>query len=422
MVLLPRNKAVIPVFILTCFIATAQRIAIGGIDFDLLRLMILTGWARVFWRGEFFTFRWKLIDVAMVTWCVLGSIAYITLHSDLLELNQMGTSTGTRSAFIYRAGITLDALGLYFLYRVLIRSWEDLDRLIMAVLVIAIPLSAAFVVESMTGRNLFAMFGGVPEMTKVRGGRLRCQGAFTHPIIAGVFFATILPMVVARYFNPRANRALIVAGGAAFMLIIFACFGTFMFLFRHYLGFFRWTLIFGACFLHLIMEKPVWHLIARINFLGGTGWHRYNLINQAILRWDEWFWLGTKGTAHWGWGLSDVTNQYVFEAVNGGIFQLGSFLWILALCFQGLGRMWRANADNLPRLAMSWALGVALFAHCMSFISVSYFGQAKVVWYLQLALVATFAPVPHLVFRRAYSPKLRTKQVDPYLVYQPSAK
>ncbi len=430
----PRRFTLLPIFGLVCLVATAQRVVLGGIDFDLLRLTILTGIFRVFWRGEFSAFRWKLIDVAVVTWWAVGAIAYIALHSDWLDSSVSGLSGQTRNVIVYQAGLFLDHVGLYFLFRLLIRNWEEVESAARCLMMISIPVAVAFLIEKSTGRNFFSMFGGVPEQTLIRGDRLRCQGPFAHPIIAGVFFATMLPLIVVQWWNPkRSDRRLIVCGIASFFAIIFACssstpvmavlfsmFAAGMLLFRRYLGFFRWGTLASLVFLHFAMEKPAWHLIARVNFLGGTGWHRFHLIDEWINHTHEWWLSGVKGTAHWGWGLSDITNEYILHAVNGGIWQLAAFVWLLALCYQGVGRRWRLAGRDRYQLYVSWALGCSLFAHTMSFISVSYFGQAKVVWFFTLAAIASLAPAPILTFKRVYSPKIKTKQIDPYAIYAPS--
>ena len=43
--------------------------------------------------------------------------------------------------------------------------------------------------------------------------------------------------------------------------------------------------------------------------------------------------------------------------------------------------------------AISWALGVALLVHSMSFISISYWGQIHMIWYLLLAMIGSLAPL-----------------------------
>jgi hypothetical protein len=65
---------------------------------------------------------------------------------------------------------------------------------------------------------------------------------------------------------------------------------------------------------------------------------------------------------------------------------------LIALSFRAVGRLWRRCARGDQR-AMAWALGVSLFAHVVSFIGVSYFGQIQVVWFMLLAAITSLAAV-----------------------------
>jgi hypothetical protein len=93
----------------------------------------------------------------------------------------------------------------------------------------------------------------------------------------------------------------------------------------------------------------------------------------------EWALIGTGNTAHWGWGLQDTTNQYVAEGVRGGLATLVLFIVVLRLSFVQL-RLARKVFEHLKGPTSLWALlawgsSVSLAVHCVSFISVSYFGQ-----------------------------------------------
>ena len=68
------------------------------------------------------------------------------------------------------------------------------------------------------------------------------------------------------------------------------------------------------------------------------------------------------------------------------------FIMIIASCFRGVGRSVRAMEDAVTQRRdqlFVWAMGAALFAHVITFMSVSYFDQNIVNWYLLLAMIAT---------------------------------
>lgn len=394
MLLLPRRYALLPMIAMACFIAPAQRLVIAGLDFNLLRVLVLFAWARIILRNEGAGFVWKPLDTVLLLWAAVSVVTYTLL-------------IGSTSAFVNRLGIAFDAVGMYFVFRCLLRTWDDVDRTILGFIVISIPVAFAFLVEWSTGRNGFAFFGGVPETTAVRAGRLRCQGAFAHPILAGCFWAAVMPMIAARWWKGGACRTWVAIGLAASGLIVFACssstpvmavllslVGAGCFILRRHMSLVRWAILLMLVSLHMVMNRPVWHLICRINVVGGSaGWHRYQIIDQALKHLDEWWLLGTPSVAHWQVWAGDITNQYVVEGIMGGMAKLGLFVASIVLAFSGVGRLWRRHEKDPYRLALSWALGVALFVHCVNYIGVAYFGQIITVWYLQLAMIASLAPM-----------------------------
>lgn len=396
MILVPRRHALLPVIALVSFIPVAQRIVIAGFDFDFLRLMVLFGWARILLRREYVGFRFKTIDWWQFAVVGIGTFVFIAQRGD-------------SASVVFRLGYAFDAIGMYFLFRMLLRGWADVDRVVRAFIVLSIPVAVVFFIEWSTRRNMFSIFGGVPAVTAVRDGRLRCQGAFGHPIIAGCFWATALPLFAARWVTAPRERWLTGAGMAAAvfivfttssstpaMAVIFTALGLAMFAVRGWMRVFRWGALATLVLLQLLMQGPVWSLIAKINIISGsTGWHRYNLIDQAINRIGEWWLLGTQSTADWGaYGqLRDVTNQYVFEAVTGGIWTLLAFAGLLFVAFRGVSAALRGNRGKPKAEWVAWCVGVTLFVHVMNFIALTYFAQMVTSWLLTLAIVGAITPV-----------------------------
>ena len=46
-----RDRAAVPLLLVACLIPHTQRIVIGGLDFSMLRIMVMFGWARVMFLG-----------------------------------------------------------------------------------------------------------------------------------------------------------------------------------------------------------------------------------------------------------------------------------------------------------------------------------------------------------------------------------
>lgn len=388
LVFAPRRYAAIPILLMAALIPSAQKVAIFTLDFTFLRILVIFGVLRIVARGEHRAVRWQLMDKIFLAWVAV---------SFLMPLLRVGPRV-----LVFECGVAYDALGLYFIFRSVFRSWPDLFAFARACALVAVPVAAAFLFEHATRHNLFAVFGGVHEITVIRQGRLRCQGPYSHPILSGCFWAVLMPLVAARWWS-RGHRWEAFAGTTACLAIVYCCAsstpvlgvaaaalaaGTFFL--RQHLRLVRWLTVFGLVGLHFLMNAPVWHLICRVSAVGGsTGWHRFHLVDQFIRRCGEWALVGTNGTAHWGYYLFDVTNYYVAQGVTGGVLRLGLFITLMALTFRGIGRLARAAVGDAPRLATAWALGVAFFAQAACFIGVSYFGQIIMLWYLFPALVAS---------------------------------
>jgi hypothetical protein len=409
MFFVPRKYSLWPVLIMACFVAPAQRIVILTLDWNLLRLLVLFGWLRVIARSEWTGLAWNRLDTLVVAFCVFRTIAAMILY-------------GQFSVLVTHLGLSFDMMGMYFLFRLLVRDLDDFQTLARGLAYLSVPVALAFLIEHSTGRNLFSIFGGVPEHTAEREGRLRCQGAFAHPILAGTFWASVLPLIGAIFWT-GGRRVLAVVGVGCSLFIIFACssatpligvaaaiMGWTFFAMRRWMRLVRWSVLLGLIGLHAVMNAPVWHLITRVDIIGGsTGYHRYSLINGAINHANEWWLIGSaRGTAHWGHHLFDVTNQYIVAGLQGGIGLLVLLILILATAFLGVGRMVAAAGEDRRRLVLAWGLGVSLFVHATCFMAVTYFGQIIVLWHLVLALIGSLAPMQRparaaVVRRRARS-------------------
>jgi hypothetical protein len=390
MLVVSRRFAYLPLLLLASLVPSAQRIVVADLDFTFLRLMVIVGFLRVAMRSEVRGFRWTGLDYALVA---------LILTTSAVSVIRRPTS----DALILNLGVSFDAIGLYMLARLLLRSWRDLDRLALSAILVSIITAAFFLVELQTGRNVFAVFGGVSEITTVREGRMRCMGAFGNAILAGCFWASLMPLMGARAFQSRNGAGLSVIGVVCATIIVFAsgsstplmgvAMGVVALGFiplRYSLRPVRWGLAATLVLLHIVMKAPVWHLIARIDLVGGsTGYHRYKLIDAFVNRFREWALVGVNSTAHWGWGMVDVANQYVAYGVRGGLLGFILFIAVLSLAFRQNGIVLRRVTGSRGRTAYAWALGMTLFMHACMFLAVSYFGQIQMIFYGTLGAIGS---------------------------------
>ncbi|MBL8730676.1 MAG: hypothetical protein JNM25_19820 [Planctomycetes bacterium] len=392
--LVPRRWTCLPVILMLCFIPAGQRLVVASIDFTFMRVLMCVAWTRLFLRGDLKPIVWNHLDRVMVVWAFVCVVA--------------GTLLGmTVPVFINRLGAAVDAMMLYFFFRQLVRDYRDLIQIATVFMASGFVVLVFFVIENQTSRNMFSVMGGVPLMTEERGGRMRCQGAFAHSILAGCFWACLIPFYFARTLKGSwvfAITATIVAcvivrlsaSSTPIMAILFGVFAASLYPIRGALRWLRWLAFGWLLILHFyLMDMPVWHLLSRVDLVGGsTGWHRYHLVDKFFAFFREWWLFGTERTGHWGPGLHDVTNQFVAEGISGGIWRVSLFCLAIWLAFVGVSRSLRLPQGSTKYKLASWALGTALFMHCMNFLGVSYFEQMTTEWYMTLALTSSLTLVP----------------------------
>jgi hypothetical protein len=403
---LPRRLAFLPFIMAACYITLGQMVIIAGLHFDLIRILLLFGWVRLLIRKEVKAFDFTVIDKLIIAFVAAGVITATILTPTMDTLtNRMGQAYNTLLAF--------------FLFRFLIRDLDEIIFILKITAIVILPLALSMIIEKSTQRNIFFVFGGVPEFTIIREGQLRCQGPFRHPILAGTFGATLFPLFFALWNKQVKGRSfayigiisstiitVMSASSGPLMAYLASLIGLFFWLLRNQMRLVRWFLLTGLVMLAVFMKAPIWFLIGRLSFItGGTGWSRAELIDQAIKHFSEWWLLGTTYTAHWAIGegnglvalpdypeMVDITNQYILIGVQGGILPLTLFIMIIGYCFQGLGKTRRILTDQSDyKQIIPWALGCALFAHTVTFISVAYFDQMRLMWVLLLSIIALVA-------------------------------
>ncbi|MBD3338540.1 MAG: hypothetical protein GF353_05505, partial [Candidatus Lokiarchaeota archaeon] len=195
---LKREFSFIPMVITAVYITMGQKIIIASIDFTLLRVLIIVYFFRlILFDRQNLSFPFSKIDFFMFAWAISSLVTYTILWASF-------------SRFIYKAGILYDSLGAYIIGRCLIHDINDFRRIIKAIIIILIPLAIAMIIENRTGRNFFHFLGGVPEYAIVRDGEIRCQGSFRHPILAGTFAATTVPMILSLWWFDNKLRKYVI--------------------------------------------------------------------------------------------------------------------------------------------------------------------------------------------------------------------
>jgi len=164
-----------------------------------------------------------------------------------------------------------------------------------------------------------------------------------------------------------------------------------------------YRLLFGASvglyiLLDLLMSKPAYHLIARVDLSGGsTGAHRVYLIDAFFSHFNEWWFAGTNYTRHWmQFGVSytdkhtDITSYYIAAGITGGVIGLILLVMILFSAIRtapifSQTQKFVPSADTF----LVWCLGSGMAAHAATSISVSYFDQSICFFWMNVSLLGT---------------------------------
>ena len=392
-----RRNAVGALLVTAAFIPLGQQVSILGLHFYFVRILILAGLGRLLLRREGAAFKMLRIDKLFLGW-VFSAVICGLLRGPKAEL----------------FGQAYDAIGIYFLFRILMRDAEEVLSQLRLLACIGVAVGVCMAWEWITHHNPFSILGGVQEFTQQREGRFRCEGPFRHPILAGTFGATLFPLLVGLWLQAGDSKRLALGGclGCAITAIVAASSGAVLTLIVAIIGFGLWPMrermrilrrgmVVGIIALALVMKAPVWYLISRISDLvGGSGWHRSYLIDQFIGHFNEWWLIGTGYTAHWAPGGQvltvdpnnmDITNHYVMQGLHGGILTLSLFVAVIVCGFKVIGQWARGPVPSALDPRLVWAFGVALASHCAAFISISYFDQINVFWFWLLAAISVLS-------------------------------
>ncbi len=398
LILCLRRRSVIAPFLWMLFtVPLGQVVVMGGVHFTVFRIIILVGLAR--WvassraqSGGRLVDGFNSIDWLVTLWAISGTV--------INTVQFMETQ-----ALIKNLGGFLDLLGGYLVLRFLIQDRDDVRRTLKVLAVITVVMSCCMIGEQITAQNVFGLLGGIPLHPQIRDGHVRSQGAFAVYIEAGLFGANLLPLFVwlwtDRKFKAAACMGIV---GGTIMVITSrsstpvlaygaAIFAFCLWRFRSHMRVFRQALVFTLVMLHLVMKAPVWALIARIDLTGSSaGDHRYHLVDATIRHFSEWWLLGNNNYPNWGYGMWDLSDQYVAVALTGGLLTLVLFFGILTRSFSLLGKARKHVAGDFKEEWFLWSLGAALFANMVGWFGLACWAQAQAALSALLAMisVATF--------------------------------
>ena len=396
LIAVPRKWAPAALLVGCTYIPLSQGIEIASVSLPIYRMLLLVGVLRLVVKGERLNGGINQIDKLLIAWGCWTMFASLFHESE-------------RYDFVTACGSVFNLTLIYFLTRVWTSDLDEIRDVVVVVALLLVPIAVEMLMEKVTGRNLFAVFGGVSENVGVREGKVRAQGPFLHAILAGTVGAACVPLFIGIY---SMSRLVALVGVSAGVFITFASASSgpvitliaglgavMLWHFKQHLGRIRIAGVITYLVLMVVMSRPPYYLIGEIDLSGGsTGWHRAELIDCALTHLSEWWIFGTDHTKQWmplmGGSTdpnhTDITNYYIGMGVNAGLVAVLLVFAALAVAFYWVGRVVTLTLDSDPRQSFTiWCFGSSLLAHFVTGISVSYFDQSLVYYWLTVAVISS---------------------------------
>jgi hypothetical protein len=391
--LLPRRWAIVPLLLLVFFAPWGQQFYLGGVHFLVMRIAVLAGIPRLLAakltsQRAFLAGGFNSIDNAFCLWAVFRVAAFI------LQYREWG-AVGNQVGFL------IDTLGGYFLLRYLIQDEGDIARMGKLLAAVAVVMGVCMLNEQFRRVNIFGYTGSLTVIPQSRDGQIRAQGAFGHPVLAGTFGATLVPLLFWLWKSGRARGTAIAGFVGSTAVVLAAASSTPLLAYivgigslclwpiRKYMRLVRWGIVIVLLGLAMVMKAPVWFIIAHLDvFSASSGWHRAALIDTLVKHFGAWWALGAANNETWGPEMIDTSNQFVAEAVSGGLLALTCFILIICRGFSLLGTARKMAEGDRNREWCLWSLGALLMAHVVAFWGTAYWDQTRISFFAALTIIS----------------------------------
>jgi len=413
--LVPKRLVLVPLLVATFHVPF---VAVFPLNLSIIRIVLLTCLIRALTTGALVLRSRHPLDRWLMVW------------ASVLLLTGLGHSEADGNPLTLRLGLIFEFGGAYLCAKAYLRNPADVVNFSKYLALVLVPLAGLMIFEKTTGESAYEALGATFHM--IRDGRIRAAGPFANAILAGTAGATAVPLM---WLLSREHRSISVLGAVACFAIVYssASSGPFMTMFfaLAVLALWRWRSLVPwirrgaiACIvvLHLLMNDPVWYLMARIDITGGSvGYHRAELLTQAFDHIGEWWLIGTDYTRHWmPYGVqwsehhADITNYYLKMGILGGLPLMFAFIAILVVAFRLLGRSIEAlRTAGDPTEFVLWCVGVCLAALCFAYLGVAPYDQSYILLFSIIGCIPGLCAVPVATQEKQRTGQLRSESYLP---------
>lgn len=389
--LVPRRYMIAPYILTACLIPATEEIVILGFNFQPARVLVLIGMVRALLGEAARQYRFVPLDGLVLLWGF--NLAAVSMLRE-----------PTMQMFVRQTGVLYEIFGMYFLARLTIQSRAQvhvaLTTLALCAL-ISLPLGILEVITRQ--RPLAIIYQTLDATAHLRENKVRVYSVFPQAIAFGNFMCVTAALLWGQWRSTTGRQAtiglvgMIAAVACAFLsnsgttlsTLMAAAFAIMLFYYRPAVRYAVWGVpLFMVSYHFFWPGGQWWGLVARASaIVGGSGFHRAELIKQFWLRIDEWALKGTEDISHWN-VVGDPANHWVTEGLKGGLFGLVLFTAVVVACFIVVKRALKVTHTRQDQ-ALFWAIGCGMFAFCVSFIGLANFGQINVLWFGLIGLIGS---------------------------------
>ncbi|MFN3863724.1 MAG: O-antigen ligase family protein [Erythrobacter sp.] len=306
--------------------------------------------------------------------------------------------------FTASVALTSDIVLSYFFARSAFRSLRDL-RLFLVLMAPAFVVTGAIIaIESVTkthiiqplARSLLGTANGY-SLVEYRLGLLRAAGPFPHPILAGLFFATLLPLF---WFSGLRGWPRVVGIGAALASLFTVSSAALLALtsgavliaydrLTEWIANITWRLFFILFGIFIFVaelgtKSGTFNLIVRFGSLNSDSAYYRTLIwrfGKKSVEAHPWFGIGYKDWERPLWMSSSVDNYWLLQAIQVGIVPPLIYAIVLLLAFIALLR--RGASANLADGRTLRGVAITMVVLAFGVVSVAVWLSAQV-WFHML--------------------------------------
>jgi hypothetical protein len=389
--LVPRRYMIAPYILTACLIPASEEIVILGFNFQPARVLVLIGMVRALLGEAARQYRFVPLDGLILLWGF--NLAAVSILRE-----------PTMQMFVRQTGVLYEIFGMYFLARLTIQSRAQVHVALTTLAVCALVSLPLGILEVVTRqRPLAIIYQTLDASAHLRENKVRVYSVFPQAIAFGNFMCVSAALLWGQWRSTTGRQAML---GLVGMLAAIACailsnsgttlstlmaatFAILLFYYRPAVRYAVWGVpLFMASYHFFWPGGQWWGLVARASsIVGGSGFHRAELIKQFWLRIDEWALKGSEDVTHWNI-VGDPANHWVTEGLKGGLLGLILFTAVVVMCFIVVGRALKATPARRDQ-ALFWAIGCGMFAFCVSFIGLANFGQINVLWFGLIGMIGS---------------------------------